>query len=313
MKMGAQREISMKQLKLFTLVFLMVSSQIIGETGKYTKNLEVALPGFQIPEAWMTNHEPFRVIGNLYGVGGQDLSVFLITSDEGHILVNTAVEGSIKDISANIDSLGFSINDVKVLLSMQSHFDHTADLALIKELTGAKMYATKKDAPILEDGGVSDPHFGGVETFRPIKVDKIIKDGEIISVGSTKLKVHYHPGHTEGSSSYSMQVEESGKVYDVLIANMGTINPGKKMIVDPTYEGVSEDFAFTYKDQKMMNVDIWVAAHKSHYGFYDKYQPNQTYDPETFLDPDGYLDAIEALEIVYIKLVNVELKQKNDQ
>jgi len=85
------------------------------------------------------------------------------------------------------------------------------------------------------------------------------------------------------------------------------------MIVDPTYEGVSEDFAFTYKDQKMMSVDIWVAAHKSQYGFYDKYQPNQTYDPETFFDPDGYLDAIEALEIVYIKQVNAELKQKNDQ
>ena len=303
----------MRKLKLVTVAFLLVSSQIIGEPGKYSKNLEAAFPDFQMPKAWMSNHEPFRVIGNLYGVGGQDLSVYLITSDDGHILINTAAAGSLRDIRANIESLGFSINDVKVLLSMQSHFDHTADLALIKELTGAKMYATKKDAPILEDGGVSDPHFGGFETFRPIEVDKIIEDGEIISIGDTDLTVHYHPGHTEGSSSYSMRVKESGKIYDVLIANMGTINPGKKMIVDPTYEGVSEDFASTYKDQKMMNVDIWVAAHKSQYGFYDKYQPNQTYDPEMFVDPDGYLDAIEALEIAYIKQVNSELKQRNDQ
>ena len=303
----------MRKLKLVTVAFLLVSSQIIGEPGKYSKNLEAAFPDFQMPKAWMSNHEPFRVIGNLYGVGGQDLSVYLITSDDGHILINTAAAGSLRDIRANIESLGFSINDVKVLLSMQSHFDHTADLARIKELTGAEMYATKKDAPILEDGGVSDPHFGGFETFRPIEVDKIIEDGEIISVGNTDLTVHYHPGHTEGSSSYSMRVKESGKIYDVLIANMGTINPGKKMIVDPTYEGVSEDFASTYKDQKMMNVDIWVAAHKSQYGFYDKYQPNQTYDPEMFVDPDGYLDAIEALEITYIKQVNSELKQRNDQ
>ena len=303
----------MRKLKLVTVAFLLVSSQIIGEPGKYSKNLEAAFPDFQMPKAWMSNHKPFRVIGNLYGVGGQDLSVYLITSDDGHILINTAAAGSLRDIRANIESLGFSINDVKVLLSMQSHFDHTADLALIKELTGAKMYATKKDAPILEDGGVSDPHFGGFETFRPIEVDKIVEDGEIITVGNTDLTVHYHPGHTEGSSSYSMRVKESGKIYDVLIANMGTINPGKKMIVDPTYEGVSEDFASTYKDQKMMNVDIWVAAHKSQYGFYDKYQPNQTYDPEMFVDPDGYLDAIEALEIAYIKQVNSELKQRNDQ
>ena len=303
----------MRKLKLVTIAFLLVSSQIIGEPGKYSKNLEAAFPDFQMPKAWMSNHKPFRVIGNLYGVGGQDLSVYLITSDDGHILINTAAAGSLRDIRANIESLGFSINDVKVLLSMQSHFDHTADLALIKELTGAKMYATKKDAPILEDGGVSDPHFGGFETFRPIEVDKIIEDGEIISIGDTDLTVHYHPGHTEGSSSYSMRVKESGKIYDVLIANMGTINPGKKMIVDPTYEGVSEDFASTYKDQKMMNVDIWVAAHKSQYGFYDKYQPSQPYDPEMFVDPDGYLDAIEALEIAYIKQVNSELKQRNDQ
>ena len=303
----------MRKLKLVTVAFLLVSSQIIGEPGKYSKNLEAAFPDFQMPKAWMSNHKPFRVIGNLYGVGGQDLSVYLITSDDGHILINTAAAGSLRDIRANIESLGFSINDVKVLLSMQSHFDHTADLALIKELTGAKMYATKKDAPILEDGGVSDPHFGGFETFRPIEVDKIREDGELIPVVNTALAVYYHPGHTEGSSSYSMRVKESGKIYDVLIANMGTINPGKKMIVDPTYEGVSEDFASTYKDQKMMNVDIWVAAHKSQYGFYDKYQPNQIYDPEMFVDPDGYLDAIEALEIAYIKQVNSELKQRNDQ
>ena len=303
----------MKQIKLFTVVFFIFSAHAIGETKEYTQNLKRAFAGFVMPEAWETSHAPFRVIGNLYGVGGQDLSVYLVTSGEGHILINTAAAGSLKDISANIESLGFSIDDVKVLLTMQSHFDHTADLALIKELTGAKMYATEKDAPILEDGGVSDPHFGGFETFRPVKVDKIIKDGEIISVGTTKLTVHYHPGHTEGSSSYSMQVEESGQIYDVLIANMGTINPGKKMIVEPTYEGVSEDFAFTYKDQKMMEVDIWVAAHKSQYGFYEKYESNQAYSPKTFVDPDGYLDAIEALEITYIKQVNTELKQKNDR
>lgn len=300
--------------KIVTVIFcsLLYSVGAVGEED-YTQKLRAALPEFEMPPAWVTNHEPFRIIGNLYGVGGQDLAVYFIASDAGHILINTAAQGSIKHISANIESLGFSIDDVKVLLTMQSHFDHTADLALIKELTGAKMYATEKDAPILEDGGVSDPHFGGFETFRPVKVDKIIKDGEIISVGTTKLTVHYHPGHTEGSSSYSMQVEESGQIYDVLIANMGTINPGKKMIVEPTYEGVSEDFAFTYKDQKMMEVDIWVAAHKSQYGFYEKYEPNQAYSPKTFVDPDGYLDAIEALEITYIKQVNTELKQKNDR
>ena len=298
--------------KIVTVIFsaLLYSVSAVGEED-YTQKLRAALPEFEMPPAWVTNHEPFRIVGNLYGVGGQDLAVYFISSDAGHILINTAAQGSIKHISANIESLGFSIDDVKILLSMQSHFDHTADLAKIRELTGAKMYATRRDAPILEDGGFSDPHFGGLETFRPVTVDKIVEDGEIIEIGNTRLKVHYHPGHTEGSSSYSMEVRENGKTYKVLIANMGTINPGKRMILDPTYPGVAEDFDYTYNDQKNIEVDIWVAAHKSQYGFDKKYQRGQPYNPETFVDPDGFIDAIETLEIAYIQQVNSELKQKN--
>ena len=296
-----------KSLPLFLALYF---TQLARSEKKTTPKNYGALPEFEMPPAWVTNHEPFRIVGNLYGVGGQDLAVYFIPSDAGHILINTAAQGSIKHISANIESLGFSLNDVKILLSMQSHFDHTADLAKIRELTGAKMYATKKDAPILEDGGFSDPHFGGLETFRPITVDKIVEDGELIEVGSTRLKVHYHPGHTEGSSSYSMEIQENGKTYKVLIANLGTINPGKRMILDPTYPGVAEDFNYTYNNQKNIEVDIWVAAHKSQYGFDKKYRRGQPYNPETFVDPEGFIDAIEKLEIAYIQQINSELKQK---
>ena len=103
-----------------------------------------------------------------------DLASYLITSDNGHILINTGIEGSQKHIEKNITTLGFDIADVKILLSIQSHFDRKADLAPIREITGPKTYATKKDARVLEDGGLSDPHFGGLETFRPVTVDKIV-------------------------------------------------------------------------------------------------------------------------------------------
>ena len=302
----------MKHLMGFILFLGLGSSQAHGEVSEYTKNLQAALPGFEMPEAWLQNHAPFRIVGNLYGVGGYDLSVYLITSSDGHILINTGAEGSMRDIRSNIESLGYELKDVKILLSMQSHFDHTADLADIKELVGAKMYATRKDAPILESGGVSDPHFGGFVTFKPVKVDKIVEDGETIELGNTHLTVHYHPGHTEGSSSYSMAVTENGKIYNVLIANMGTINPGKKLFVDPTYAGVADDFSATYKKQKMMDVDIWVAAHKGQYGFFEKYSSGQPYQPDTFVDPAGFLDAIEVLEVLYIKQLNTELKQRNN-
>ncbi len=252
-------------------------------------------------EDWTMPFPGHRVIANLYAVGTFGLGVFLVTSDEGHILINTGLEDSIPLIRDNIESVGFRLEDVKILLTMQSHWDHTAALAEIKKITGAEMWATSDDARVLEDGGFSDPHFGGRESFKPVSVDKIISDGEVIELGDIRLQVYEHPGHTEGSSSYSMQVRENGRDYAVVIANMGTINSGKKLVVDPTYPGVADDFAETYTRQKAMDVDVWVAAHGGQYGLHDKYQPGQAYSPDTFVDPDGFAAAVERLERIYLE------------
>jgi metallo-beta-lactamase class B len=184
---------------------------------------------------------------------------------------------------------------------MQAHFDHTAALVEIQNISGAQMWGTKGDKRILEDGGFSDPHFGGRVSFTPIKVDRVLADGDKIDLGDTSLTVHDHPGHTEGSSSYSMQINENGRSYSVVIANMGTINPGKKLVVDPTYPGVADDFARTYREQKAMEVDVWVAAHGSQYGLHDKYTPGQSYSPGTFVDPEGFRAEVERLEAIYLE------------
>ena len=198
--------------------------------------LAVPVAGLQAQNPdWTRPFPGHRVIGNLYAVGTYGLGVFLIASDEGHILINTGLEDSTPLIRENIESVGFRLDDVRILLTMQAHWDHTAALAEIKEITGAGMWATSGDGRVLEDGGFSDPHFGGRVSFRPVEVDRIISDGEIIELGEIRLRVHEHPGHTEGSSSYSMQVSENGRDYDVVVANMGTINDGKKLVVDPTY------------------------------------------------------------------------------
>lgn len=251
------------------------------------------------PEKWTKPFPGHRVIGNLYAVGTYDLAVFLITSPEGHILINTGIEDSTPMIRKNIESVGFRLEDVKILLTMQSHWDHTAALAEIKQITGAKMWATEDDARVLEDGGVSDPHFGGKQSFKPIKVDRIIKDGEVIKLGAIRLTTVLTPGHTEGSSSYTMKLSEGGRDYDVAIANMASINPGKKLTVDRTYAGVSDDFAETFRKQKLMAVDVWVAAHGSQYGLHDKYTAGQAYSPDTFVDPDGFRKTVARYEQLY--------------
>ena len=262
--------------------------------------LAFSMAGLQAqPADWTEPFPGHRVIGNLYGVGTAGLGVFLITSDEGHILINTGLEDSTPFIRENIESVGYRLEDIRILLTMQAHWDHTAALAEIREITGAEMWATAGDARVLEDGGFSDPHFGGQVSFRPVEVDRIISDGEIIELGDISLRVHHHPGHTEGSSSYSMQVTEDGRDYDVVVANMGTINEGKRLVVDPTYPGVAEDFARTYASQKAMDVDVWVAAHGGQYGLLDKYVPGQAYSPDTFVDPEGFFAEVERLEAIY--------------
>lgn len=258
---------------------------------------------------WSTPFPGHRVIGNLYAVGTHGLGVFLLTSEDGHILINTGLEDSASMIQENVESLGFRMEDVSILLTMQAHWDHAAAMAEIKEITGADMWATKGDAGLLEDGGFSDPLFGGSELFKPVEVEKIISDGEVIGLGETRLTVHEHRGHTVGSSSYAMKVRENGRDYNVVIANMGTINPGTSLVNDPTYPGIAEDLSRTYESQKNMDVDVWVAAHGSQYGQHEKYVPGQAYSPDTFVDPDGFLAEVERLERIYLEQVAEERRK----
>ncbi len=268
--------------------------------------LAIGAPLTAQPEEWARPFPGHRVIGNLYAVGTYDLGVFLITSSEGHILINTGLEDSTAQIRRNIESLGFRLDDVKILLTMQAHWDHTAALAEIKAMTGAEMWATAGDAPVLEDGGFSDAHFGGKVLFKPVKVDRIIKHGQLIELGETRLTVVETPGHTRGSVSYTMKMREGGRDYDVVVANMGSINPGKRLAVDPTYPGLAEDFATTFRRQKALPVDVWVAAHGSQYGLHKKYKPGQDYDPERFVDPEGYRAAVKRHEKKYLELLAAE-------
>ena len=268
--------------------------------------LIAAAPLAAQPDGWTRPYPGHRVIGELYAVGTYDLAAFLVTSNDGHFLINTGLEDSVPLIRENIESLGFRLEDVKVLLTTQAHWDHTAALAEIKEITGAEMWATAGDAPVLEDGGFSDPHFGGRQSFPPVAVDRIIEDGEVLELGRTRLTVLASPGHTAGSVSYTMAVYENGVDYDVIIANMATINEGKRLVVDPTYPGMADDFAETFRRQKALNIDVWVASHGGQYNLHDKYEPGQRYHPDTFVDPEGFHVEVERLEQLYLDQLAAE-------
>ena len=258
--------------------------------------------------SWTDPYPAHRIVGNVYYVGPNDLACFLITSPQGHILINTGLASSVPQIRRSIEQLGFRVEDVKTLLTMQAHYDHVAGMAELQKLTGAQMYATEPDAVLLEDGGRSDYLFGQEQKFHfaPVKVARKLKHGEKIQLGGNVLTVHLHPGHTKGSSSYAMDVAEQGKTYRVLFANMGTINPGTKLVGNTQYPKIADDYTLTYARQNQLSCDVFLSAHGSQYGLRSKHKAEAPYDPARFVDPDGYKKAVASAEKNFRELLAAE-------
>ena len=258
---------------------------------------------------------PLRIVGNLYYVGTYDLAVYLITTSNGHILINTGLEDSVPMIRANIESLGFSLDDIRLLLSTHAHFDHVAGMAEIKRLTGAKMLMHEGDVGMLEDGGNSDFRFpeGRGEMYEPVTVDERLQDGDTIRLGDTELTVLNHAGHTKGSTSFTFQTEDDERTYSVLIVNMGTINRNRVRLLDaPAYPNVVDAYADTFDSQKRLagTFDVWVSSHAGHFGLHDKYEPGDAYDPNRFVDPEGYLERIQRYERLYLDQLDREQREQ---
>jgi metallo-beta-lactamase class B len=250
---------------------------------------------------WRQPFPPFKLIGNVYWVGTYDLSTYLITTDAGHILINTGFEDTVPLIVEGVEKLGFKIADVKILLATHAHFDHVAGLAELKRRTGAQMWMSEADAALLEDGGKSDFRFGDDPdtNFEPVKVDRRLKDQDTIALGGVTLTAHHHPGHTKGATSFTIAVREGSRDYRVVIANMGSINPGVTVSGMPKYPAIGDDYARTFAAQKALPVDVFLASHASQFGMHRKYKPGDAYDPDRFVDPEGYLAAVERLEGIY--------------
>jgi len=248
------------------------------------------------------------MIGNLYYVGTSDLAVYLVTTPGGHILINTGLKDSAPMIRKSIQDLGFKIEDVKVLTTMQAHYDHVAAFAEIKKETGAKMFAAAADAVLLEDGGASDYLFGPELQFAPVKVDRKLNDGDKIALGGTELTVHVHPGHTKGSASFTLKVLEGGKTYNVAIMNMGSINPGTRFYGNAKYPRIAEDYATTFRKQKEIACEVFVSAHASHFGMQAKYK--QKYDPAAYVDPAMCRERIASYEANFRKQLEEQRPSK---
>lgn len=269
---------------------------------------QVREPGFTQP-SWLKPIEPFRIAGNLYYVGTEELASYLLTTPEGNVLVNTGTAASAPLIRRSIEQLGFRLNDVKILLTTQVHYDHVGAMADIRRLTGARLMVDAADADVMEDGGNSDYEYGGHGwLFRPATVDLRLHDGDTISLGGTQLVMLHHPGHTKGSCSFMVTVTDEQRPYRVLIANMPTIITERHLNAMPEYPQIAADYAGTLQSMKTLQFDLWVASHASQFDLARKRKSRAAYNPEAFAGRKDYDAALDELEQGYAR----KLKQTAD-
>jgi metallo-beta-lactamase class B len=256
------------------------------------------VPNFD--SAWVRDQEPFRIAGNLYYVGTYDLTSYLLTTPKGHILINTGLPGSDSLIRKHVEALGFKFSDIKILLATHAHFDHVGAMAAIKRETGARLMIEEKDAPVMADGGASDFDMGGHgPMFEPVKVDRMLHDKDIVSLGGTRITVLHHPGHTKGACSLDVTVKDETRSYRVLIVNMPSILSETKFPSMATYPEVGRDYAYTLSAMPRMQFDIWLSSHASQFDLQKKHKPGDGYHPEAFFDRQTYDSEIKKLQETY--------------
>ena len=247
---------------------------------------------------WTNPFPPYRIIGNVYYVGSQGLASYLITTPQGHILINSSLASSVPLIRDSIEKLGFHFSDVKILLISHAHWDHCAGSAAIKELTGAKYMVMDADAPEIEAGGKGNFQYGDVPTsrYQPTKVDRVLHDGDEVKLGDTVLVAHLTPGHTKGTTTWTIKAKEGGKTYDVVIVGSPNVNAGYKLVNNALYPQIASDYERMFQILKSLPCDVFLGAHGNYYGMEAKFAKMKEGGPNPFIDPDGYKSYVAERE-----------------
>jgi metallo-beta-lactamase class B len=256
---------------------------------------------------WAQNgwDDPFpahRVMDNLYFVGTGGLGTFLITTPEGHILINTDFERTIPLIEQGIQAMGFDLADVRIILGSHAHGDHQAADVFLREHIGAMIMIMEEDV-----AGWQRMMRGDGE----IPIDRVLHDGDKVTLGGTTLVAHRTPGHTRGCTSWGMEVEESGRTYNALVVCSFGVNANYILVDNPDYPDIAKDYRATFAKARAMPVDVFVASHGSFYDLRTKHetiQHREEGDPNPFLDHSGFLAYVDLQEQRFQAMLETQLR-----
>jgi len=247
---------------------------------------------------WNKPFPAHKIIGNMYFVGSEQLGSFLITTPAGHILINSDYEETVPVIRAAVEKLGFKFTDIKILLGSHAHPDHMTGDALVKQLTGATVMAMEQDVPAL-----NNMRPGG----KPHPIDRVLHDGDTVTLGGTTLTAHLTPGHTKGCTTWTFKTAENGKTYDVVVVGSLSLNAAN-LGENPGYTNIREDFVKSFKVMRTLPADVFVGSHTGFYQMAQKYARLEKGESNPFIDPAGYKALIDSSEKAYLDRIE-ELKK----
>jgi metallo-beta-lactamase class B len=244
--------------------------------------------------------EPFRIAGNFYYVGANDVAAFLITGPEGHVLIDGGYPGTAPLIMASIAELGFDIRDVKVLLNSEPHGDHAGGLAELQKASGAELWSSEASAYTLASGGDDRDMIlplralvrMGIAGYPGARVDRRFRDGDTIRVGPVALAAHVTAGHTRGCTSYSFAVRDGERVLNVVSACSLVVLGGMR------YPQQTADLERSFRVLRSLPADIWVSSHGRLWGRYRKFAARDSARNPVgpFIDPRGYRAYVDSGE-----------------
>ena len=236
-----------------------------------------------------TAFPPHQIVGNVYYVGTRSLGTFLVTTPAGHILINSDYERTVPVIRDSVEKLGFKFSDIKIVLGSHAHGDHMEGDALVKELTGAQVMAMAEDIPALErmrPGGKAHP------------IDRVLHDGDEVTLGGTTLVARLTPGHTLGCTTWTAKIAEGGRTYDVVIIGSLGVNPGFRLVNNPQNPTITEQYQQSYRVLRSLNADVPLGSHPAMYRMAEKY-PKIGQGPNPFIDAAGYKAELDIVEGVF--------------
>lgn len=256
---------------------------------------------------WEEPAEPAHIIGPLYFVGTKGLGVFLFTTAEGSVLMNTGMPSSGPMIVDSIRRLGFRPEDIRLMINGHAHIDHAGAFAFFKEQFGAKLAVMRDDVPAMESGDRGDFKYGNDFEYPAAKVDQILRDGDIITMGDVRLSAFHTPGHTRGATTWVANLVVEGKALTVAFPDGAGFNPGYHLVKQPSYPGIGEDFRRTHHFLEMLKPDIWLAQHNEYYDLEGKMERSKKEGVKAWIDPEGYRRFIAGKKQAFEDEVNKEM------